>query len=58
MYAKLKTTDPGAGHGVAGAGLGYVSIFKRMEPLAGGLPRRELKYSLGSDYGSRRLPAG
>src|SRR5450432_1878557 len=28
MYAKLKTTDPGAGHGIAGAGLGYVSVFK------------------------------
>jgi len=27
MYAKLKTTDPGAGHGVAGAGFGYVSVF-------------------------------
>jgi uncharacterized protein (TIGR03118 family) len=27
MYAKLKTTDPGAGHGVAGDGFGYVSVF-------------------------------
>jgi uncharacterized protein (TIGR03118 family) len=27
MYAKLKTKDPGAGHGVAGDGFGYVSVF-------------------------------
>ncbi len=27
MYAKLKTTDPGAGHGIAGKGFGYVSVF-------------------------------
>ncbi|HEY2348994.1 MAG TPA: TIGR03118 family protein [Puia sp.] len=27
MYAKLKTTDPGAGHGIAGDGFGYVSVF-------------------------------
>jgi uncharacterized protein (TIGR03118 family) len=27
MYAKLKTVDPGAGHGIPGAGLGYVSVF-------------------------------
>ena len=27
MYAKLKTTDPGAGHGVAGEGFGFVSVF-------------------------------
>ena len=27
MYAKLKTTDPGAGHGVAGDGFGFVSVF-------------------------------
>ena len=27
MYAKLKTDEPGKGHGIAGAGLGYVSVF-------------------------------
>jgi len=27
MYAKLKTADPGAEHGIPGAGLGYVSVF-------------------------------
>ena len=27
MYAELATTGPGAGHGIAGAGKGFVSIF-------------------------------
>jgi len=55
MYAKLKTTDPGAGHGIAGTGLGYVSIFK----TDGTFGRRFASQgSLNIPWGVTMAPAG
>jgi len=55
MYAKLKTDDPGAGHGIAGAGFGYVSVFK----TDGTFGRRFASQgSLNIPWGVTMAPAG